>query len=373
MAPFSRRDDAGDIWSGAKIIAIDRDDLPVPSLVLFVLTRTMGLVDLGMHEKTRWHVPFGFRGHRVTLALQKFGMRMYIDVAKGSGESAQAIADDVVRSLKKVIRIVEKTTLADIAGQQLADANVTIANQSGRLRAMYEHFREQASAAFAASQLPPETPEAEEGAGAFFAAVGDRIGQEQSGAWETIAAVNAYFSLLEHEMVLLFAFADQDPSDGALQTFIGERWGLKFKRLFGVSDRSTKHVYEALHAIAETYRNPYSHGGFEKGSAALWFHVPGVAAMPARLSDYRDSPHFEVFPVQPDSFDKICATLDGTEQWLRQGIHAHAFDWIDSGLDISFDAETRENYRDLAADAERRQAEIDHRSHLVERAANMDF
>jgi len=69
-APFTRRDDAGDIWSGANIIAIDRDDLPVPSLVLFVLTRTMGLVDLGEHEKTRWHVPFGFRGHRVTLALQ---------------------------------------------------------------------------------------------------------------------------------------------------------------------------------------------------------------------------------------------------------------------------------------------------------------
>jgi hypothetical protein len=26
-APFTRRDDAGDIWSGANIIAIDRDDL----------------------------------------------------------------------------------------------------------------------------------------------------------------------------------------------------------------------------------------------------------------------------------------------------------------------------------------------------------
>jgi hypothetical protein len=372
-APFARRDDAGDIWSGANVFAIDRDDLPLPSLVLFVLTRTMGLVDLGVHDKTRWHVPFGFRGHRVTLAFQKFGMRMYIDVAKESGESAQAIAADVVRILKKVIRIVEKTTLADIATRQLAGANVTIANQSGRLRAMYEHFRAQAKEAFGASQLPPQKPKPEDGVGALFAAVGDRIGQEQKGAWETIATVNAYFSLLEHEMVLLFAFADLDPADGELQTFIGDRWGLKFKRLFDVSERSTKRVYEALHAIAETYRNPYSHGGFEKGSAALWFHVPGVAAMPARLSDYRDSPHFEVFPVQPESFDKICATLDGTERWLRQGIHGHAFDWIDSGLDIAFDAESRESYGNLAADARRRQGEIERRSHLAERAENMDF
>ena len=141
----------------------------------------------------------------------------------------------------------------------------------------------------------------------MFAAIGDRIGQEQRGAWETIAAVNAYFSLLEHEMVLLFAFTDLDPTDGALQTLIGDRWGLKFKCLFDISDRSTKCVYEALRKVAETYRNPYSHGGFEKGSAVLWFHVPGVAAMPARLSDYRDSPHFELFPVQPESFDKKTA------------------------------------------------------------------
>lgn len=372
-ALFAHRDDAGDISSGVNVVSIDRDDLPLPSLVLFILTRTMGLPNLGVHEKTRWHVPFAFRGHRVTLAFQKFGMRMYIGVAAGSSEAARLVADDIIRSLKKIIHIVEKTTLSDIADRQLTNANVTIANRSGRLRAMYEHFRQQASGAFAESQRPPEELKAEEGVGVYIAAVGDRIGQEQRGAWEAIAAVNAYFSMLEHEMVLLFAFTDLDPSGSALQTFIGDRWGVKFKRLFDVSDRSTKHVYDALHAIAETYRNPYSHGGFEKGAAALWFHVPGVAAMPARLSDYRDSPHFELFPVQPESFERICKTLDEAEQWLRQGIHAHAFDWIDSGLDIAFDVASRENYRDLATNAKRRQAEIDHRSCLAERTENMDF
>ena len=149
---FARRDDAGDIWSGANVVAVDRDDLPLPSLVLFVLTRTMGLLNLGMHEKTRWHVPFAFRGHNVTLAFQKFGMRMYINVATSSSEDAQAVADNVVRCLKTIIRIVERTTLSDIADRQLADANVTIANQSGRLRAMYEHFRQQAGEAFAESK-----------------------------------------------------------------------------------------------------------------------------------------------------------------------------------------------------------------------------
>jgi hypothetical protein len=37
--------------------------------------------------------------------------------------------------------------------------------------------------------------------------------------------------------------------------------------------------------------------GFERGDAALWFHLDGNGAVPATLSDVRSSSHFELFPV----------------------------------------------------------------------------
>jgi hypothetical protein len=83
--------------------------------------------------------------------------------------------------------------------------------------------------------------------------------------------------------------------------------------------------------IAETYRNPYSHGGFLKQSASLWFHLEGIAAIPAGLSDIRSSPHFELFPVRAERFETICTELDATDKWLRDGIYQAGFEWIDAG------------------------------------------
>jgi len=70
------------------------------------------------------------------------------------------------------------------------------------------------------------------------------------------ACVNAFFSLLEHRLVLVLPFIDFDPADGALTAFIGARWGDKFRRVFDVASDSTAHaIYDRLHRIAEAYRN----------------------------------------------------------------------------------------------------------------------
>ena len=89
------------------------------------------------------------------------------------------------------------------------------------------------------------------------------------GAWEAIAAVGAYFSLLEHESVLVSAFADVTPGGGALLSFIGDWWSDKFRRLFDMGDAATNRVHQHLHEIAETYRNPYSHGGLRRRFALV--------------------------------------------------------------------------------------------------------
>ena len=64
-------------WSQESVrIDVERNKLPVPGLVLFLLLGVMGMTDLGRDDKTAWQVPFSFRGHRVTMASQKFGASM---------------------------------------------------------------------------------------------------------------------------------------------------------------------------------------------------------------------------------------------------------------------------------------------------------
>jgi hypothetical protein len=127
------------------------------------------------------------------------------------------------------------------------------------------------------------------------------------------------------------AFADFDPDDGALLKLIAGTWSDKLRELFDVTVPEANRVYQRLREIAETYPNPHSHGGFPKKGAALWFHLDGVGAIPAGLSDIRSSPHFELFPVVGERFETICAERDAADRWLRGGVYRAGFEWIDAG------------------------------------------
>ena len=371
---FTPRDDEGEIWSQESIrIDVERNKLPVPGLVLFLLLGVMGMTDLGRDDKTAWQVPFSFRGHRITMASQKFGLRLYVIPAPGSEETAELIARQVVTRLRKALRIIERNVLADYAKVQLDHGRLTIANRAHLHRGMYGHFRDAAVAAFTAAEHPLGPPAAAD-ITEVFTGIGEQFRQSQVGAWEAIAAVGAYFSLLEHELVLVSAFADVTPEGGALLSFIGDWWSDKFRRLFDMGDAATNRVHQHLHEIAETYRNPYSHGGFLKKGASLWFHLEGIGAIPAGLSDIRSSPHFELFPVRAERFETICAELDSTDKWLRNGIYQAGFEWIDAGLDVAFDADSRREYWAFAdAAPEARAAAIAQKSEFADRATNMDF
>ena len=206
---------------------MERNKLPVPGLVLFLLLGVMGMTDLGRDDKTAWQVPFSFRGHRVTMASQKFGLRLYVIPASGSEETAEVIARQVVTRLRKALRIVERNVLADYAKVQLDHGRLTIANRAHLHRGMYRHFRDAAVAAFTAAEHPPGPPPGAD-ITEIFTGLGERFRQSQVGAWEAIAAVGAYFSLLEHELVLVSAFADVTSERGALLSFISARWSDKF-------------------------------------------------------------------------------------------------------------------------------------------------
>jgi len=116
----------------------------------------------------------------------------------------------------------------------------------------------------------------------------------------------------------------------------------------------------------------YSHGVFETGKAAVWFHLEGIAAVPGRLSDIRSSPRFELFPVQPEGFQTICDAFDATDRWLRGGRYAAAFMWMASGNDVVFDPHSRATYCRIAQDENLLHVEIEQASMMWERMANFE-
>jgi hypothetical protein len=364
-------------------VPVEPRQVPLPGLYRFVLVDACGAVELPPGDKTAFDVGFRFRETLVTLALQKFGVRFYVDVAVPEAE-ANAFVKELVDRLGKGVGFVEKQVLRPLADAQLEAGNVTIGNQLGFLRTTYTHFRDEARATFAEKlaprpkptwrdKLPWRRPSPVVGLG-LGEAIGGELRRQRVGAYNTLAAVNAFFSLLEHELVLVLPFVAFDPIGGKLATFIGSRWGLKVKEVFDVgNDADASRQYNVLHDIAETYRNTYAHGGFDKDGAAVWVHLPNIGVLPARLSDIREAPHFEIFPVDEADLESIIAAFDGVDEWLRSAQTKYGMRWAEAGLDVAYDADSRARYQAAMTSDEDFEELLDRESERANAIDNFEF
>jgi hypothetical protein len=136
----------------------------------------------------------------------------------------------------------------------------------------------------------------------------------------------------------------------------------------GVSARYRQQLTE----VVERWRNPYSHGGFEKGhTATLWLHAPGVGALPVGMTNVRNSPHFSFMPASETDIAEVFALFDELDAWLKSELHG-AFQWIESGLDVRFD----ENFRAMAAEAKKLNdfgSFLDYHAYQQSMHDNMDY
>ena len=351
--------------------------LPLPVVATLVLEER-GAEYLPRGDKTAWEMAFRYSGVHCTLALQKFGLRLYVDADAVSPDDAPDFAAQLVGKLQKGVRLIEKPVLRPLADKQLEDGNVTIANQTGWLRGTYEHFVAAARIAFAAD-VKLVKPKETEGKGpleslGILDALSKEMNRSTVGAYNTLAAVNAYFSLLEHKLVLVLPFVGFEPSGGALATFIGDRWGDKIKKVFNVdNDSDASRHYNRLHEIAETYRNTYAHGGFDKEGAAVWVHLPDLGAVPARLSDIREAPHFELFPVDEKNLDEITQAFDEVDEWLLTAKTKYGIRFAAAGLDVMYDERSRRQYAEAMTDNEEFERFLDASSRMQDDIANFDF
>jgi hypothetical protein len=259
--------EAGDL--GFIRIPVEDDDLPVPAIARGLLVDVLGCRSGRRGDKTAWAVEFSWDGRPCVLAYEKFGLRLYIaalgddDNKKGPEKAARLI----IKGLRRAIGAFEKEVLTPLVTQQLEAGQASIANQAPQLRGMYGHFRKRVEQAF--SSEPPETT-----ANGLLPGLGERLSwklrRDQEASFDALAMVNAYFSLLEHTLVLVLPFSDFDPGAGQLHEFIGLRWREKLQRVYDINaNRPAKRVHDELHRVSEAYRNTYSHGGFDKAGRVV--------------------------------------------------------------------------------------------------------
>ncbi|MCK0111753.1 hypothetical protein MWU75_06340 [Ornithinimicrobium sp. F0845] len=315
-------------------VTLSPQEAPIPVLLRHALA-LIGIRHNGPGEKVAWWVTFTYKGFPCELAHQKFGLRLRI-----GGDLTEEQADDLLTEMRKklvsAVRTVE-AVLADKASETLNAGNVTVVNQHRQLRRAYEYFRERATNPAVVEDVHERGTS--EGGGSWSSFLLGKNVMALNASHDLVAAISAYVSSLEHDLVLALPFLDFDPSMDDLTKIIGDRWGEKWRRVIGHTDPEAVRLRQRLAEVVERWRNPYSHGGFEKGhGATMYLHTPGLGALPVGLSGVRDSPLFSFHSVSETDIEGVFALFDEIDAYLAKTI-PHAMEWIDSGLHVRFDAE----------------------------------
>ncbi|WP_309066831.1 hypothetical protein [Microbacterium sp.] len=357
-------------WGPLSRITIGLDECPIPAVMGLAL-KLAGLERFGPGEKVAWWVSFVREGVRYEVAHQKFGLRLRI---AGDGLSESEIETRLTQTKKKLIsatKVVEKGINANT--DRLVDSgDATVVNQHRRLEQAYEYFRDRA--------LNPAVVEDEHleikpgdgfGISGWSFTSGAAVMQLNS-THDVVAAITAFLSRLEHDLVLSLPFAGFDPSEDRLIEFIGQRWGLKYERVLGKTGQAKVYL-DKLVNVMERWRNTYTHGGFEKGNeTTVYAHVPDVGALPIGVSSMRGRSFLSLPNATNGTIRDVFALFDEFDEWFATAV-PQASTWIQSGLDVRFDVGFRDLVRSLADDPDRFQRYVDYVDHQVDQAMNMDF
>lgn len=307
-------------------------------------------------------------GYPSELAHQKFGLRLGV-----GGDLTEAQAEDLLTEMRKKFMSAVKTVeglLAETASDTLNAGNVTVVNQHHQLRRAYDYFRERATNPDVVEDVM-ESGEGESGSWSTFLLGRNVMGMHAF--HDLVAAISAFVSSLEHELVLALPFLDFDTATDDLTKIIGDRWGEKWRRVVGHNDLEAVRLRQRLADVVERWRNPYSHGGFEKGNGAtVYLHTPGLGALPVGLSGVRDSPLFSFHAASESDIGGVFALFDEIDAWLASNM-PNAMKWIESGLDVRFDAEFMAQVKECLESEGGLEPIIDAFAYRQDMIANMDF
>jgi hypothetical protein len=347
---------------------------PVPDLVLFALRNVLGCSWSGPGEKVRWSVYGTFTGVPVSFEMRKFGFT--ICAAKGAKIDTRRLCGQLQVAVKQV-----EDWLAPLAKSQAEKGNVTVANRYDEFDSRYRFFRGLADQSYHRADRKPRRrlkknvkDEVPAIFGDIAADVSHMMRAKTEGFYYSVAMVDAFFSRLEHTLVLLRAFCGNPLRDGELAALLGMAWNDKLKALVDADEPGMQKLYSDLKRIKERVRNPFAHGGVENDGGSLFVHIPTIGAMPANFTQIRDSVRFNFIPVDADDHSSACAVFDAFEQAIRRGALNSAYSLVERGINPSFAARQLAIYKEVTeGSAEERDEWCRHWHYVNDRHDNIDY
>ncbi|MET0400479.1 MAG: hypothetical protein ABW277_27050 [Longimicrobiaceae bacterium] len=320
---------------GSNLAARDRP-LPAPYMVYLTLVGVLDYRAAWMPtEKTLWSIPAMFKRVPVLLEHGKFGLRVS---AKGA---PPGLLDELVSALLACFAITDRV-FGTLAEQRIAEGRVTIPNHFSQFDGRYWYFRNLAIDRFA-SDPPPETVIATDIDGNPTGWASDPLKPQREGFYSATAMLDAFFSRLEHFLILAWPFTSFRAGEDNLQEFIGAAWGTKYRTIFDFAGLPGAHrTYDELLEVKENYRNRLAHGGMDREGGSLFVHFEGVGAIPARLSAGATT---HIYPISEITFNHVCEVFDRADEFLRTGPPHVICRYIESGFDVAFDQESVAEYR----------------------------
>jgi hypothetical protein len=352
-------------------------DFPVPELLLFAL-RLLGFPSSGPEDKCRWTVYFDFLGKRASVSLRKFGFSISHDP-----ELATTHLSRLEGQLHKAAQTVE-ALIEPLAKQEVQAGNFVIANRYSEFDRRYRYFRGLAQSSYKRARQKPRaaskpraskvTTESLDSLSSMLTSDINRVRKHQvAGFFNATAMVDAFFSRLEHQAILLIAFLPSDSTESVFAR-MSKKWDEKLKAVLDAErDKTFKKIYADLLSLKERVRNPFSHGGVENDMGWMQIHIPGIGNVPANFSAIKHSVRFANLPVDEPLFESVCDLFDKLDGYMSVGPVKRAQRLIDAGVDPACDPGSRLDYAKAIRSERALTAFIDRWGYEWGRHTNMEY
>jgi hypothetical protein len=357
-----------DVFLNEEMIEFSEDLAPPTYMVFLTFVGLLGYRYWGKEEKVAWTIPIIYKGIPFLLSSRKFGFRVL--TLKGISPNSSLI-NEMLLKLKKGIIIADRY-LQPIFRAKLQKGLITIANSYLKLTNMYLYFRERASLSYNKKLAKKSRKDSDNKLPKNIVDDLNLLNEyEHQGFYYSVSMMDAYFSRLEHFLVIAVPFSAREIS---VPKYISLFWKEKYKTLFNLAeDKEALRQYERLNEIKEKYRNPFSHGFFQKDNASLFVHVPVVGAVPLNLACFSGNIHFSIVPISKEIFEYFCGVFDEFEEFLKKSSLRYALKYAETGLDVAFDSKSLDQCKKACESEKEFEEFIEKRAYLSDMYANMDW
>lgn len=227
-------------WDNELPVKLEPDKSPLPELVFICLVVLSGFKYWGRSEKTLWEIPIKYKSLPFLLSHRKFGFRLN---RKQGVDYPPDIVEEMIQKLNDAIKASE-ALIQPFAEQQIQMGNVSVANHYIELDMMYWFFRDKAKRAFSHPAPKPKVSKRDKD-GKVVAWGLDPVRYERQGFYYALAMIDAFFSRLEHLLIIALPFIGFDPKKESLSVIMSANWTDKYKRVFDLAiDRKAKSLFD---------------------------------------------------------------------------------------------------------------------------------